>query len=75
MSAEILFCFEGDPVDDAEKIMRQSHLQRLDVLHRGDEHLIGVISLTALSGGTSERRPYEVIFHKTFTDQPQACCD
>jgi CBS domain-containing protein len=68
MSAEILFCFEDDPAEDAEKIMRQSHVQRLAVLDRGDQHLIGIIALTAFSGGASERRPYEVIFHKTFTD-------
>jgi CBS domain-containing protein len=68
MSAEILFCFEDDPAEDAAKIMRQSHVQRLAVLDRGDQHLIGIISLTALSGGASERRPYEVIFHKTFVD-------
>ncbi|WP_082855033.1 CBS domain-containing protein [Paraburkholderia phytofirmans] len=68
MSAEILFCFEDDRAEDAETIMRQNHVQRLAVLDRGDQHLIGIISLTALSGGVSERRPYEVIFHKTFTD-------
>jgi Protein of unknown function (DUF2934) len=33
-----------------------------------DHHLIGVISVSDLGVGTSERRPYEVIFHKTFTD-------
>ena len=68
MSAEILFCFDDDPAGEAERIMRQSHVQRLAVLDRADQHLVGIISLTALSGGTSERRPYEVIFHKTLLD-------
>jgi CBS domain-containing protein len=68
MSAEILFCFEDDPAEEAAKIMLQSHMQRLAVLDRGDQHLIGIISHAALSGGSSERRPYEVIFHKTFID-------
>jgi CBS domain-containing protein len=68
MSAEVLSCFGDDPVDEAAKVMRQNHVQRLAVLDRGDQHLVGIISLSALSGAASERRPYEVIFHKTFTD-------
>lgn len=48
--------------------MRENHVQRLAVLDRSDQHLLGIIALTALSGGESARRPYDVIFHKTFTD-------
>jgi len=49
MSAEILFCFDDDPAGEAERIMRQSHVQRLAVLDRADQHLVGIISMTALS--------------------------
>ncbi|GAB7521276.1 CBS domain-containing protein [Paraburkholderia sp. 2C] len=68
MSADILFCFEDDPVEEAERIMRERHVQRLAVLDRADQHLVGVIALTASSGSASERRPYELLFHKTFID-------
>jgi CBS domain-containing protein len=68
MSVDILFCFEDDQVEDAERTMRERHVQRLAVLDRSDRHLVGIIALTALSGGASERRPYEITFHKTFTD-------
>jgi hypothetical protein len=68
MSAEILFCFDDDTTEEAARIMRESHVQRLAVLDRVDKHLTGIVSMTRLSGGASERRPYEVIFHKTFFD-------
>jgi hypothetical protein len=48
--------------------MRESHVQRLAVLNRAHKHLTGIVSMTRLSGGPSERRPYEVIFYKTFSD-------
>ncbi|NML97869.1 CBS domain-containing protein [Paraburkholderia sp. RP-4-7] len=68
MSAEVLFCFDDDPIEHAATIMNQNHVHRLAVLDRGNRHLVGVISLSDVGGGTSQRRPYEVIFHKTFTD-------
>jgi len=68
MSAEILFCFDDDTTEEAARIMRDSHVQRLAVLDRVDKHLTGIVSMTRLSGGASERRPYEVIFYKTFFD-------
>jgi CBS domain-containing protein len=68
MSAEVLFCFEDDQVEEAAVIMRENHVHRLAVLDRGDRHLVGVISLSDMGGSASQRRPYEVIFHKIFTD-------
>jgi CBS domain-containing protein len=68
MSAEVLFCFEDDPIEQAAALMSQSHVQRLAVLDRETQHLIGVISVSDLSGGGSERRPYEVTFYKKFSD-------
>lgn len=68
MSAEVLFCFEDDQVEQAATVMAENHVHRLAVLDRADRHLIGVISLSDMGGSTSQRRPYEVIFHKIFTD-------
>lgn len=48
MSADILLCFEDDPVEEAEQIMRERHVQRLAVLNRADRHQVGIIALTAL---------------------------
>jgi CBS domain-containing protein len=62
MSADILFYFEDDPLEEAERIMRERHVHRLAALERADQHLPGIIALTALSGGGSERRPYEFAF-------------
>jgi hypothetical protein len=68
MSAEVLFCFGDDQVEQAATIMSENHVHRLAVLDREDRHLIGVISLSDMGGSASQRRPYEVIFHKIFTD-------
>jgi CBS domain-containing protein len=68
MSAKILFCFEDDQVEQAATTMSENHVHRLAVLDRRDRHLIGVISLSDMGGSTSQRRPYEVIFYKIFTD-------
>ena len=68
MSAEVLFCFDDDPIEQAATLMSQSRVHRLVVLDRRDQHLVGVISMSDLSGGGSERRPYEVSFYKNFSD-------
>jgi CBS domain-containing protein len=62
MSSEVLFCFADDPIEQAAALMSESHVHRLAVLDRRDQHLIGVISVSDLSGGASGPRPYEVIF-------------
>ncbi|MBT2795308.1 CBS domain-containing protein [Paraburkholderia strydomiana] len=62
MSAEVLFCFDDEPVEQAATLMSQRHVHRLAVLDRTDQHLIGVISVSDMSGGGSERRPYEMSF-------------
>jgi hypothetical protein len=68
MSTGILFCFEDDSIERAAALMSESHVHRLAVLDRQDQHLIGVISVSDLSGGASGPRPYEVIFYKKFND-------
>jgi CBS domain-containing protein len=62
MSAEVLFCFDDDPIEQAAALMSERHVHRLAVLDRADPHLVGVISVSDLSGGGSERRPYELTF-------------
>jgi CBS-domain-containing membrane protein len=63
MSLDAICCSKEDSVEQAGTLMRDAHVQRLAVVN-ADRHLVGVISLTDLEGGGSERRPFEVIFYK-----------
>jgi CBS domain-containing protein len=67
MSVGAICCSKDDPIEKAAAIMREAHVQRLAVIN-GDRHLVGVISMTDLEGGGSERRPFEVIFYKKILD-------
>lgn len=68
MSTEIHCCSEGDPVEQAASIMSSNHVQRLPVLNSKQE-LVGVVSLTDLTGGASHQRaPFEVVFYKELGD-------
>lgn len=68
MSAGVLFCFDDDPIEQAAALMSRSRIHRLVVLDRRGQHMVGVVSMSDLSGGGSERRPYEVSFYKIFCD-------
>jgi CBS domain-containing protein len=63
MSLNIIRCGEDDTVESAVLTMHAAHVQRLAVTN-GDGHLVGVISMSDVEGGASERRPYEVVFYK-----------
>jgi CBS domain-containing protein len=44
MSAEVLYCTEDQPADEALQMMGQQQVRRLPVID-GDKHLVGVVSL------------------------------
>jgi CBS-domain-containing membrane protein len=67
MSAEVVCCTEEDSVERAAELMASHHIHRLPVLNNARE-LIGVISLSDLSGGASQRAPFEITFYKTLSD-------
>jgi CBS domain-containing protein len=67
MSVDAIFCLKEDSVEQATTLMRQAHVQRLAVVN-ADRHLVGIISMSDLEGGGSERRPFEVIFYKEILD-------
>jgi CBS domain-containing protein len=67
MSLDVIRCSKDDSVESAVLTMRTAHVQRLAVID-GDGHLVGIISMSDVEGGASERRPYEVIFYKEILD-------
>jgi predicted transcriptional regulator len=67
MSVDAICCTKDDSIEKAATIMREAHVQRLAVIN-DDRQLVGVISMTDLEGGSSERRPFEVIFYKEILD-------
>lgn len=67
MSVGALCCFEDDPVQTAETLMKTAHVRRLVVLDRR-RHIAGIVSTTDLGGCTSGRRPFEIVFFKEIQD-------
>jgi CBS domain-containing protein len=63
MSLDVIRCSEDDSVESAVLTMHAAHVQRLAVTD-GDGHLVGVISMSDVEGGASERRPFEVVFYR-----------
>ncbi|WP_235026078.1 CBS domain-containing protein [Caballeronia arationis] len=63
MSVDAICCLKEDSAEEAATLMRQAHVQRLAVVN-ADRRLVGIISMSDLEGGGSERRPFEVIFYK-----------
>jgi CBS domain-containing protein len=68
MSSEVLSCFEDQPVETVAKVMAEHGVRRLPVLDRRGR-LVGVVSLTDLSGGgVRKKKPYAVTFYKHLPD-------
>ncbi|SAL62704.1 CBS domain-containing protein [Caballeronia choica] len=63
MSVDAICCLKEDSVEEAATLMGQAHVQRLAIVN-ADRHLVGIISMSDVEGGGSERRPFEVIFYK-----------
>ncbi|WP_454743615.1 CBS domain-containing protein [Cupriavidus necator] len=68
MSTEVLYCFGDDSVEQAATLMNEGHVHRLAVLDRNTRDLIGLVSLSDLSGGEREGCRYEVTFYKKMND-------
>jgi CBS domain-containing protein len=66
MSAELLVCFDDQPVEEAERLMTEYQVRRLPVLDQG-QRLVGIVSLDDLSGRDLKTRPQRVAFYKTLT--------
>jgi CBS domain-containing protein len=66
MSAELLVCFDDQPVDEARQLMTEYQVRRLPVLDH-KQRLVGIVSLDDLSGTDLRTRPQRVVFYKTLT--------
>jgi CBS domain-containing protein len=66
MSAELLACFDDQPIEEAERIMTEYRVRRLPVLDQ-KQRLVGILSLDDLSGRDLTTRPQRVAFYKTLT--------
>jgi CBS domain-containing protein len=66
MSAELLVCFDDQPVEEAKRLMTEYRVRRLPVLDQ-EQRLVGILSLDDLSGLDLRTRPQRVAFYKTLT--------
>jgi CBS domain-containing protein len=48
MSPEVLYCFEDQAPEEAEKLMQQKQIRRLPILDR-DKNLIGIVALADIA--------------------------
>jgi CBS domain-containing protein len=67
MSTEVHCCVENDPVEQAASIMANNQVRRLPVIDCNRE-LVGIISLTDLTGTASGQARFEVVFYKEICD-------
>lgn len=66
MSAELLVCFDDQPVEEARQLMTDYQVRRLPVLDH-QQRLVGLVSFDDLSGWDVKTRPRRVAFYKTLT--------
>ena len=67
MSAELLVCFDDQPVEEAARLMEEHRVRRLPVLGQ-DHRLVGIVSLGDLSGRRDlKTQLHRVVFYKELT--------
>jgi len=54
MTDNIIFCFDGDDVEDAGRTMRERQVRRLVVLN-ADKRMVGIVALADLATDTGDR--------------------
>jgi CBS domain-containing protein len=64
MSAELLVCFDDQPVEEARRLMTEYKVRRLPVLDH-QQRLVGIVSLDDLTGVDLRTSPQRVAFYKT----------
>jgi CBS domain-containing protein len=55
MTAQVIYCFEDQPVEEAAKVMRDKQIRRLPIINR-DKRLVGIVSLGDLAVDTNNAR-------------------
>ena len=71
MTAEAVFCFEDQDVDEARQLMQSNKIRRLPVVNR-QRHLIGMIALSDIAIGTGDSQNAGVAIQQiSLPDEPK----
>jgi CBS domain-containing protein len=62
MTPDVVYCYEDEPVEDAERVMGEKQIRRLLVLNR-DNRLVGIVSLGDLAVRTGDREQVGEVLH------------
>ena len=62
MTPDVVYCFDDQPVEEAEQVMQERQIRRLVVLDR-DKRLAGIISLGDLAVRTRDREHVCAVLH------------
>lgn len=68
MSNMVVWCFMDQPIEAAAKLMAEHGVRRLPVLDR-EGGLRGVVSLSAIRGRVSRKKPWQVTFYRKIADR------
>jgi len=63
MTPEVVYCFDDQPVEEAEQVMKEKQIRRLLVLNR-DKRLVGIVSLGDLALRTGDREQTGEVLHE-----------
>jgi CBS domain-containing protein len=61
LTAPAIYCYDDQSVDEASGLMRDNQIRRLVILHRGDDRVIGVVSLGDLAMNADKKTSGEVL--------------
>ena len=70
MTAEVFFCSQNAPIEDAASIMEANQIRRLLVKNENG-HIIGIVSLTDLARGFNKELASEVLVKIATPAHPQ----
>jgi len=62
MTPDVVYGFDDQPVEEAERVMKEKQIRRLLVLNR-DKRLVGIVSLGDLAVRTGDRQQVGEVLH------------
>jgi CBS domain-containing protein len=63
MTPDVVYCFDDQSIEDAERVMKEKQIRRLLVLNR-DKRLVGIVSLGDLAVRTGDREQIGDVLHE-----------
>lgn len=61
LTAPVVYCYDDQSVDEATDLMRQNQIRRLVILQRGNDRVVGVVSLGDLAMNADKKTSGEVL--------------